>query len=138
MTPDVSGWMKFGSTMNADFYEVEPRLIAVVPRDGCLDDEASARASVSTQLAYLRERAVCAGVLVFMDGVAAQSAAARAVYRDAPDPAFQACFALVGGTVFGRAVASLFVGLAPPRVPTRFFANTEEAIAWARTKTTGT
>jgi hypothetical protein len=54
------------------------------------------------------------------------------VYRVAPDPAFQACFALVGGTTFGRAVGSFFIGIHPPRVPTRMFATTEEALRWAR------
>ena len=54
------------------------------------------------------------------------------MYRVEPDPAFQTCFALVGGTVFGRAVGSFFIGIHPPRVPTRLFATIEEAHRWAR------
>jgi hypothetical protein len=54
------------------------------------------------------------------------------VYRDAPDPTFQECFALVGGTPFGRAVGSLFIGLSPPKVPTRMFANLDDALRWIR------
>jgi hypothetical protein len=68
-----------------------------------------------------------------MDRVVEQDGGARAVYRDEPDPAFQACFALVGKTAFGRAVASIFIGINPPRVPTRLFATLEEALAWVRT-----
>lgn len=45
---------------------------------------------------------------------------------------FQICFALVGSTVFGRAVSSVFMGLHPPRVPTRMFGTFEEALTWIR------
>ena len=68
--------------------------------DGCTDDEESARASIETQLAYLRPKGRKAGVIVFMDPIADQTAAARAVYKNEPDPVYQACFALVGGTFF--------------------------------------
>lgn len=135
MTPDVSAWKHIGSSSNAEFYEIEPQLLVVVPHDGSTDDARTAGESVALQLAYLRPKSTRAGVLVLMDRIAAQDAGARAVYRDAPDPAFQACFALVGGTPFGRAVASVFVGLSPPRVPTRFFPTLSEAAAWARSKT---
>ena len=67
-----------------------------------------------------------------MDRVASQNSGARDVYRDAPDPMFQTCFALVGSTMFGRAVSSVFIGLHPPRVPTRMFATFEEALSWIR------
>ena len=59
------------------------------------------------------------------------------VYRVAPDPVYQACFALVGGTMFGRAVGSFFIGIHPPRVPTRMFAEVEGALAWARKSVEG-
>ena len=48
-----------------------------------------------------------------MDHVASQNSGARDVYRDSPDPTFQTCFALVGSTMFGRAVSSVFIGLQP-------------------------
>jgi hypothetical protein len=136
MSPDTRGWKKIGSSSNAEFFEIAPGLLAVVPHDGTTDDARTAAESVAVQLEYLRATASRAGVLVFMDRVSAQDAGARNVYRDAPDPAHQACFALVGGTPFGRAVASLFVGLNRPRVPTRFFATAEEAMTWARAMAT--
>ncbi len=89
---------------NADFYEVEPRRLAVGPRDGTADTAETARQSVGIQLDHLRSRGTRAGVIVFMDPVIEQDAGARAVYRDAPDPALQVCFALVGSSPFGRAV----------------------------------
>lgn len=133
MTPvDTSGWTPIGSSDNAEFFEVEPHVLAVVPREGAVDDAATARQSVRIQLDHLRARGRRAGIVVWMDRVVEQDAGARAVYRDAPDPAFQVCYALVGGTAFGRAVASVFIGLSPPRVPLRLFATFPEALAWVR------
>jgi hypothetical protein len=104
-----------------------------VPFDGTKDDATTAQESVAAQLKYLQSRGQRAGVIVMMDRVARQDGAARAVYHVQPNPAFQVCFALVGSTPFGRAVASIFIGLNPPRVPTRFFATIEEALAWVKT-----
>jgi hypothetical protein len=132
MAIETSGWTRIGQSANAEFFEVEPRLLAVVPFDRCDDNEQTARDSIRIQLEHLREHKKRAGVLVFMDRILTQSAAAREVYRVAPDPAFQTCFALVGGTTFGRAVGSFFIGIHPPRVPTRLFADVRDAIAWAR------
>jgi hypothetical protein len=130
---DTSAWTRFATTSNADFYEIEPHVLAVVPFDGTKDDATTAQESVAAQLKYLQSRGQRAGVIVMMDRVARQDGAARAVYHVQPNPAFQVCFALVGSTPFGRAVASIFIGLNPPRVPTRFFATIEEALAWVKT-----
>jgi hypothetical protein len=136
-TIESAGWLRIGQSTNADFFEVEERVLAVVPFDRCDDNEATARESIRVQLEYLRGRKKRAGILVFMDRILTQSAAAREVYRVEPDPAFQTCFALVGGTTFGRAVGSFFIGIHPPRVPTRMFATMEEALGWARTTVEG-
>lgn len=134
MNADIKNWNKFGQTANADFYEISPGILAVVPFNGCTDDETTAKASVRTQLDYLRHNNQKAGVVIFMDNIAQQTAGARAVYRDEPDPAHQVCFALVGGTVFGRAVGSVFLGLSQPRVPTQMFATLEQALEWCCTQ----
>ena len=132
VTPDTSAWSPIGRSGNADFYEVEPGVLAVVPFDGSSDTADSAAESIRIQLEHLRARGRRAGTVVFMDRVAAQNSGAREVYRDAPDPTLQTCFALVGSTIFGRAVSSVFMGLHPPRVPTRMFATFEEALTWIR------
>lgn len=134
MNIDASRWTKIGSTSNADFYEVDAEILAVVPYENCSDDEESARASVAMQLEYLRARNRRAGIIVFMDRILEQDAGARRVYRELPDPTFQACFALVGGTSFGRAASSIFLALSPPRAQTRFFSTFDEASAWARSR----
>jgi hypothetical protein len=132
MTINTQGWRKFGETANATLFEVEPHILAVVPVEGCTDDEATAQANIEAQLNYLRPKGQKAGVIIFMDPVAEQTAAARTVYRDATDPVHLACYALVGGTFFGRAVASVFLGLSKPNIPTSMFASFEEAIEWCR------
>ena len=38
MKIDTSAWTKFATTSNADFYEIEPHVLAVVPFDGTTDD----------------------------------------------------------------------------------------------------
>lgn len=134
ITMDTSAWTKIGSSDNAEFYEIEPHVLAIVPHSGSVDSEATARQSIEIQLNYLKSKGRRAGSLIFMDRVAAQDSGARTVYREAPDPNFQICFALVGGTVFGRAVGSVFIGLSPPRVRTKMFSNVDEAIAWVRKK----
>jgi hypothetical protein len=132
MTVDVGKWKNIGKTANADFYEIEPGILAVVPFEGCTDDAKTAAASVKLQLDYLRPKNTRAGIVIFMDSIAQQTSGARSVYREQPDPMLQVCFALVGGTLFGRAVGSVFLGLSKPVVPTQMFATQDQAIAWCR------
>jgi hypothetical protein len=129
---DTTGWTPIGKSDNADFYEIEEGLLAIVPFEGSSDDAKTARQSVQIQHDYLKPRGKRAGVIVFMDPLVEQHASARTVYRDAPDAAFITCYALVGGTAFGRAIGSIFLGLSPPRVPTRLFGSLNDALAWAR------
>ena len=134
MAVDISNWVKFGQTTNADFYEISPGFLAVVPFNKCTDDETTAKASVQTQLDYLHSKKQRAAVVIFMDNIIQQTAGARTVYRDMPDLAYQACFALIGGTFFGRAVGSVFLGLSKPRVPTQMFGALEQALEWCRSQ----
>ena len=114
---DSSKWKPIGESANATFFELDEQVLVVVPNDGSKDDAQTAHESVRIQLAYLQPLQRRAGVVVMVDQLAEQDAGARVVYRDAPDPAFQVCYALVGGTKFGRAVASLSIGLSPPKLP---------------------
>ena len=133
---DTGGWTQIGKSDNADFYEIEEGLLAIVPFEGASDDEKTARQSVQIQHDYLRPRGRRAAVIVFMDPLVEQHASARSVYRDGPDPAFVTCYALVGGTAFGRAVGSIFLGLSRPRVPTKLFGTLADARAWAQSQRT--
>lgn len=130
MSVDTTDWTKIGQSTNADFYQIDENTLAVVPFEGCTDDENTAKASVEIQLKHLRTQAKKAGCVIFMDSIAQQTAGARNVYRDLPDPQHQVCYALVGGTAFGRAVGSFFLGLSKPHVPTQMFGTLEQALAW--------
>ena len=130
MSVDTKNWTKFGQTTNADFYQIDESTLGVVPFEGCTDDENTAKASIQTQLDYLRPKKQKAAIVIFMDNITQQTTGARNVYRDMPDPEYQTCFALVGGTAFGRAVGSFFLGLSKPRMPTQMFATLEQALAW--------
>jgi len=130
MEVETRDWTKFGESANATFYQVDECTLAVVPVDGCTDDEHTAKASVDIQQNHLKATGIRAGSIIFMDGIAQQTSGARTAYRDLPDPARQVCFALVGGSMFGRAVGSVFLGLSKPRVPTQMFATFEQALAW--------
>lgn len=130
--PDTSNWEKVGATDNAEFFAVEPGVLAVVPHEGCVDDEDTARQSVEFQHAYWRDQGRAGSALIFMDRVRDSASGARRVYGELPDPALIRGFALIGGTVFGRAVASVFIGLSRPAAPTKMFGDVERARIWLR------
>lgn len=130
--PDVTNWQHLGATANADMYEVEPGVLAVVPHEGSADTAETARQSVEFQHRHWVDQGRPGGALVFVDRIRDQDAGARRVYSSLPDPARVTGFALVGGTVFGRAVASVFLGLNPPAAPTRLFHDLDAALAWLR------
>ncbi len=129
---EPTSWKQIGTSPNAKFFEMDQQVLVVVPTDGSRDNHDTATDSIRIQLEHLRPLQRRAGIVVMMDNIGEQDASARQVYRDAPDPAFQVCYALVGGTSFGRAVASIFIGLSPPKVPTKMFGTFDEAVAWVR------
>lgn len=132
MSVDTSKWKQIGSSSNAKFFELDEHVLVVVPEEGSSDTAASAEDSIRIQVEYLREKSRRSGTVVLLDGIAGQDSGARAVYRDRPDPSHQVCFALVGGTLFGRTVGSIFISLAPPKCPTKLFKTFDEAVAWVR------
>lgn len=132
LPPDLPRWRPLGSTDNADMYEIEPGVLAVVPHAGSADTAETARQSVEFQHRHWAEAKRGGGAVIFLDRIRDQHAAARRVYGSLPDPRVVTGFALVGGTVFGRAAGSVFLGLSPPSAPTRLFGDYEAALAWVR------
>jgi hypothetical protein len=132
VSPDVSRWRRLGSTDNADMYEVEPGILAVVPHEACVDTAETARQSVEFQHHHWAKAGRGGGAVIFMDRLRDQHAGAREVYGSLPDARTVTGFALVGGTVFGRAVGSVFLGLNPPTAPTKMFGDLDGALAWLR------
>lgn len=125
-------WPALGRTTNATFYLADPHIMVVAPDDGCTDDETTARQSVGMQHQHWKALGSTGAVIVLMDRVAHQTKDARRVYQTEVDPEIITGFGLVSSSVFGRAVASVFMGLARLAVPTRMFASLPLALQWAR------
>lgn len=127
-------WPTLGRTDNAAFYLADPRVIVIAPDEGSTDDETTARQSIALQQEHWRAQGSRGAAIVLIDRVGHQTKGARQVYQAEVDPALITGFALVTGSVFGRAVASVFMGLARPVIPTRMFGSLEAALQWARAR----
>jgi len=124
-------WPVLGRTDNATFVLADPGVVVVVPDEGCTDDESTARQSIAFQHAHWRAQGRRGAAIVLMDRVGHQTKAARRVYQTEADATLLHRFALVSSSVFGYAVASVFMGLARPAVPTRMFGSLARALRWA-------
>jgi len=126
-------WPVLGRTDNATFHAASSRVIVVVPDAGCTDDENTARQSVQFQRDHWRAHETSGTAIILMDQVSHQTREARRVYQSNTEVDTRTIngFALISSSVFGRAVASVFMGLARPPVPTRMFADVPGALEWA-------
>lgn len=125
-------WQQVGSISTAHYYLAADGTIVVVPFQDCVDTEETARAGIVLQAEYWLSAGRRGAIVVLMDPIQHQEAGARRVYQREIDPAWCTCVALVTASVFGRSVASIFVGLARPSVPTRMFADVDTALRWAQ------
>lgn len=131
MDIDVDRWKFVSETNNGRNYEVERGILAIVPRAGVIDTAADAQEAVDVQHEYFRS--VGGGVaIIFFSELKSLDKDARRVYQEAPIPSIFRAAALVGGSLLARAIASFFLGVAKPRIPTRFFGSFEEALEWAQ------
>ncbi len=129
-------WSVLGRTDNASFHAVSPRVMVVAPDEGCTDDEPTAQQSVAFQRAHWHREKTSGVAIILMDRVSHQTKGARRVYQSEVEVDVGAIngFALVTNSVFGRAVASVFLGLSRPPVPTRMFGRVAAALVWARAR----
>ncbi|MGE5183908.1 MAG: hypothetical protein ACM31C_17680 [Acidobacteriota bacterium] len=123
-------WRHVGKTSNADFYEIDADILAIVPFADSRDDETSARESIAFQDRHWRAAGHRGAVIVFMDNVIEQDAGARGVYAEETSHTLTTCYALVGETFFGHAAGAVFTGLARPTPPTQVFRSVAEARPW--------
>ncbi len=130
MEVDTSGWVAIGGTSQFACFEAAPGVMVLVPREGARDTAETARESVAFQDAYWARvgRRGCVAVLV--DGVLDQDAGARHVYAEETRGALTVGLALIGGTPWGRAIASVLIRVKAPSIPTRLFATLEDAMPW--------
>ncbi|MEM9695881.1 MAG: hypothetical protein AAGA56_25280 [Myxococcota bacterium] len=130
--PNVDQWQHLGSSTNAEFYEIEAGILAVVPAEGTTDNAETATESVEFQHQHWSAKGRSGGSIIYMDQVGHSEQGAREVYGQLPDPRLITGFALVGGTILGRAIGSVFIGLSRPSAPTKLFGSDTEALAWLR------
>jgi hypothetical protein len=123
-------WTKIATLSNADVYELQDDLIAIVPHTDAVDDAASARESLDFQRSHWTARGRRGGVIVSMDPMREQTQSARAIYANEAESALTTCFALVGESTYARAVSAVFTGLARPKVPTDVFRSVDDAVPW--------
>lgn len=129
MDVEASGWAYVGETSQARYYQVEPKVLAAVALGGSF---ASSPEDLAYQEAWGQAQSSPAVVIVFFDGSDGQEAGVRRLDATAQASGWLAGTALVGGSLFERAVASFFAGLTPSHVPVQMFGNLPEALRWAR------
>ena len=132
MTFPLDHWHEVGRTESARYYLAEEGVIVVLPHEDVVDTEATARAAITLQADHWRSVGHAGASVVLLDTVSHQEAGARRVYQREIDSEWYTCVALVTGSSFGRALASVFLGLARPPVPTKMFADLETAFRWVR------
>lgn len=123
-------WPKVASTSNADFYEMKPDVLVIVPHLDSTDHEASARESLAAQKKHWTSVGRRGAVVIWMDPVIAQDSGARGVYANETAGVPTTCYAIVGESFFAMATASVFTGLAKPGIETKIFRSLDEALPW--------
>ncbi|MDB4933569.1 MAG: hypothetical protein JWP87_541 [Labilithrix sp.] len=126
----VEEWTHVGSSENAEFYVIEPEILAVVPNVDVHDDEHTARQSLAFQTKHWEKVGYRGAAVIFMDRVLSQDGSARTVYETETSTMLTTCFALVGATFFGLATAAPFEGFTKPGIPTQIFRSLEDARPW--------
>jgi hypothetical protein len=129
---NVSEFVSVGKTATTDFAMADPDILIGTPRPGTVDNVESAKANVEFEGKYARELGKRICVVILVDNLLAQDAETRRVYTEGLGEDSIYGVALVSGSSMGRAIASFFMGLSKPKVPTKIFDSIQSAIAWAR------
>jgi hypothetical protein len=128
----ASEFQSVGKTVNTDFAIADPDILIGTPRPGTVDNPEAARANVEFEAKYARDLGKRCCVIILVGNLLAQDAETRRVYTEGIGDDLLYGLALVVGNPLGRAIASFFMGLSRPKVPTKMFDSVEGAIAWAR------
>ena len=131
-------WKAVGSTSNTSFYLDHERIVLVLPNLGTHGTAAGARENLDFLRRWFAVHDDPPLVMVFFDRLASQDRAARKLYTEETSVPWALGFALVGGTLLGRAMASFFLGLARPAVPLQLFPTIAEPGVWLHDLRRGT
>ena len=131
---DVSGLERVGGTSAGSYYLIASDVLLAWPNEGYVQTVDGARDSLQEQYRIAEERGRRHVVIVAVDRVQAQGAGSRRVWSREADPEIMCGLVLVGKTALTRAIASFFLGLTKPRVPTIMVSTIEEALSWAESQ----
>jgi hypothetical protein len=130
---NASEFKSVGSTVNTDYTIADPDILIATPKPGTVDSPELAKLNVEFQANYARNLGKPCCVVVIVDNLLAQDAQTRRVYTEGIGETLLYGLALVVGNPLGRAIASFFMGLSRPKMPTKMFDSIESAVAWAQT-----
>jgi hypothetical protein len=131
---DTSRWARVGETSNAEYFAIERGVLALVPRKGAIEGSETARENARFLNDHGHREGRPVAVVAFVDRVAALDGGARKTYNTDADPTAVCGVALVGGSMLGRAVASVFLAIVKPRgMLFGVFGDYNAALVWART-----
>src|SRR5512138_582719 len=131
ISPD---YKEIGRTTNTVIYisQSDPDILIIVPRQGTIDNAADAQENVAYFHNYARSLGKPCGSVVIMANILSQDAEARRAYQEWDTNLFFAG-GLVVENALSRALASFFLGLSHPNVPTQLFETLESAVEWLKT-----
>ncbi len=124
-------WKPLPSTPAGNWYRLATDLVVAVPRPGFRQSVEDAERSLEALDQIARQARCKQAVIVLVDRVVSQDAAARRVWSTPRANETRCAQALVCQTVLARAIGSFFLGLNRAAVPTRMFATLDAAKAWA-------
>ncbi len=131
---DFSHYKEVGRTTNAAVYvlESDPDILIIVPQEGTIDNVKTAHENVAYFHKYARALRKPCGSVVIMANLLSQDAEARRAYQEWDTDLFFAG-GLVVENALSRALASFFLGLSHPNVPTQLFESLDSAVEWLKT-----
>lgn len=129
---DVSKYERVGGTDAGGYFEVAPDVLLAYPREGYVQTEEGARASLIELQRIAEERGRPQALIVLVDRVRSQDSGGRRVWRDEVDSERVGALALVTRSRLSRAIGSFFLGLTRPRIPTAMVPSFDEAVRFAR------
>jgi hypothetical protein len=129
--PPNPNWEQLPGTDAGAYYRLQPGVIVAIPKPGFQQSPQSARASLEALDRIAQVAGRKQSVIVLVDHVASQDAAARRVWSSPRPNETRCAHALVCSTLLARAIGSFFLGLNKAAIPTRMFADFESAQIWA-------
>lgn len=130
---DFSQYQHIGSTAGADFYVTDSDAVLIIPKAGFVDSAQLAQQKCDFLNAYARQAGRKFGIAVVVANILTQDAETRRVYQTQVSNGMYYGLAMVVDSALSRAIASFFMGLSKPSVPTQLFGTIEKCIEWFKT-----